>query len=432
MSPFQVQVHQNQYLPVGGDVVDAIVTVDSFGLAVNTQTAAHAAEVIIVDISGSMDSPRAKLLAAKDATAAAIDCLRDGVEFAVVVGADNAEVIFPKRGLAVADDESRAEAKRTVRKLRAGGGTAIGRWLRAADALFERVPDAIHHAILLTDGQNVGQKPEELAVDVARCVDRFQCDCRGVGADWDVDELRGIASSLLGSVDIIPDPADMVADFTTMMQQSMGKAISGAALRVWTPKGAHVEFVKQVQPSVEDLSARRTDVSERIGEYPTGAWGDECRDYHLRIRVTPQDAGAEMLAGRVQLVVDGETTTEAKILVVWTPDEALSTKINAAVAQATDQAELADAIQRGIKAWELGDVDTATTHLGRAVQLAHEAGDVVRLEQLERIVVTDDAATGIVRVRPDASRLDRMTVDTQSTKTVLRVPDASKGDARPT
>ena len=38
------------------------------------------------------------------------------------------------------------------------------------------------------------------------CEGSFQCDCRGVGTDWGVSELRRIASALLGTVDIIADP----------------------------------------------------------------------------------------------------------------------------------------------------------------------------------------------------------------------------------
>jgi hypothetical protein len=29
-----------------------------------------------------------------------------------------------------------------------------------------------------------------------------------VGTDWDVDELRKISTALLGTVDIVPDPAE--------------------------------------------------------------------------------------------------------------------------------------------------------------------------------------------------------------------------------
>ena len=74
---------------------------------------------------------------------------------------------------------------------------------------------------------------------------RFQCDCRGIGTDWDVDELRQIASTLLGSVDMVADAGDLVADFTAMMDAAMGKETGDVALRLWTPQGAEVAFVSR-------------------------------------------------------------------------------------------------------------------------------------------------------------------------------------------
>ena len=48
---------------------------------------------------------------------------------------------------------ARAEAKRAVGRLVAGGGTAMGSWLRLAKRIFESMPRATQrHAILLTDG----------------------------------------------------------------------------------------------------------------------------------------------------------------------------------------------------------------------------------------------------------------------------------------
>ena len=57
MSTFEVEVFQNEYLPSGGTEVNAIVTVSSAGLA-GAGEAPDAAEIVIVDCSGSMDVPR--------------------------------------------------------------------------------------------------------------------------------------------------------------------------------------------------------------------------------------------------------------------------------------------------------------------------------------------------------------------------------------
>ena len=157
-----------------------------------------------------------------------------------------------------------------------------------------------------------------------------------------------------------------------------------------------------------------------MGSYPTGAWGEELRDFHVRITVPARDLGDEMLAGRVSLVVDDQVISEAKLLAVWTDDLALSTRIDAEVARADGNAELAEAIQGGVRAWEAGDHDTATTLLGRAVQLADAAGDESRLDELRALVRIEDAAAGTVVIRPNVDRVAAMTVDTHSTKTVLR------------
>ena len=221
--------------------------------------------------------------------------------------------IFPKDGLVAASSETRSKAKTAVDKLTAGGGTAIGQWITHAHKLFTNHPAEIRHAILLTDGENEGETDAELDRALAASRDGFQCDCRGVGDEWKVPELRKIASALLGTVDVIPDPEDMPAEFRAMMESAMAKETGDVALRIWSPQGASPAVVMQVAPTIEDLTAKRCAVSELVGDYPTGAWGDESRDYHVSINVPARAIGEEMLAARVSLVVDGEVVSDAKV-----------------------------------------------------------------------------------------------------------------------
>ena len=75
-----------------------------------------------------------------------------------------------------------------------------------AGVLFTSVPQVVQrHAILLTDGENNEPAPV-LDEAIARATGYYQCDCRGVGVDWKVEEIRRIAQALLGTVDIIPSP----------------------------------------------------------------------------------------------------------------------------------------------------------------------------------------------------------------------------------
>ncbi|MEU2545529.1 VWA domain-containing protein [Streptomyces roseolus] len=426
---FSVDVYQNEYLPVGGRDVDAVVTVTATGGGTSgargVTTGGPAGVVIMVDCSGSMDYPPTKMEGARAATAAAIDTLRDGTSFAVVAGNHAAAPLYPDHGrLAVAGARTRAEAKEALGRLTADGGTAIGTWLRLADTLLGGEDLAIRHAVLLTDGRNEHETPEALRAALDACAGRFTCDARGVGTDWEVKEVTGIASALLGSADIVADPAGLAADFTAMMENVMGKGVADVALRLWTPVGAELVFVKQVAPTVADLTARRTDTGPRSGDYPLGSWGDESRDYHVRVRVPANAVGQEMLAARASLIVpdplggDARPVSQGLIRAVWTNDVAMTTAIDPQVAHYTGQAELADAIQAGLDARKSGDQDGATAKLGRAVQLAVASGNADTAKLLSKVVDVVDAAAGTVRLKAKVAEADEMTLETRSTKTV--------------
>ncbi|MFE1900724.1 hypothetical protein [Streptomyces yangpuensis] len=425
---FSVDVYQNEFLPEGGRDVHAIVTVTATGggsVTRGTPADGTAAVVIMVDCSGSMEYPAEKVRGAREATAAAVDTLRDGTAFAVIAGTHVAKEVYPGLGrLAVAGPATRAEAKEALRGLSAGGGTAIGTWLRLADGLLRGSTTAIRHGILLTDGRNEHEEPAVLRATLDACAGRFTCDARGVGTDWEVKEVTGIASALLGSADIVADPAHLTEDFTRMMEKVMGKEVADVSLRLWTPVGVEIQYVKQVAPTVQDLTDRRTDTGPRAGDYPTGSWGDESREYHVCVRVPGAAVGQEMLASRATLVrpaTGGEpeaVLAQGLVRAVWTNDVAASTAINPQVAHYTGQAELAQAIQQGLEARKMGDVDGATAKLGRAVQLASVSGNADTARLLSKVVDVVDAVAGTVRLKAKVADADEMTLETRSTQTV--------------
>ncbi|MEV7779939.1 VWA domain-containing protein [Kitasatospora sp. NPDC088351] len=436
---FDVDIFQNEFLADGAREVNAIVTVTATGggtsggrpLGVSdagSQGAGNqsAAVVIMVDCSGSMDYPASKMRGAREATAAAIGTVRDGVAFAVVAGTHEARDIYPGDGtLAIASEATRARAREALRRLNAAGGTAMGTWLAKADKLFlSRRDIAIRHAILLTDGNNEHESAADLDRAIERVTGHFTADCRGVGTDWKVDELRKISSALLGTVDIVAEPSGLAEDFRSMMAGAMGKQVADVALRIWTPANAVVKFVKQVAPSVEDLTGRRAEAGPRAGDYPTGSWGDESRDYHVCVEVPAAAVGNEMLAARVSLVLPPqagggpEVLTQGLVKAVWTDDLASSTRISPQVAHYTGQAELASSIQEGLEAHRAGDVDRATAKLGAAVRIAHATGNEGTFKLLQKVVDVVDPKEGTVRFRKDVSEADSMTLETRSTKTV--------------
>lgn len=415
---FTAEVFQNQYLPEDAKEVHAIMTVtveEGEGVAVAPSTGRLFG--IICDISGSMGGD--KIHAAKEAMVKVVNLLPEDAHFFIVTGAGKASVVFP---VSKATFEKKQQAIAAIKNIMANGGTLMSTWLAEALKQFTKIPDAVRQALLLTDGQNDDSDEQQLKKVLQQCEGIFQCDCRGVGTDWRVAQLREIATKLLGTTDIIPNAEMIEADFRAILEKAMSKDVSDVSLRLWTPQGAKVLFCKQVSPDIVDLTHRAKSVKPQVVDYPTGAWGKkESRDYHFCIEVKAGNVGDEMLAGRASLVytINGTETkvAEARILATWTDDDAKSTKINRRVAHYTGQAELAESIQEGLEARSRGDIEVATAKLGKAVQLAHESGNEATAKLLKTVVDVQDAPTGTVKLKREVAKEDAMALETRSTKT---------------
>ncbi len=419
MLGFALTCFHNPYLPPQGSHVDAILTVSAHGEAVLRSAAASdgvpaVAEVLLVDVSGSMLGQ--KIVAARAAATVAVEGLRPGTRFAVLAGSNVVRQVYPVQGgLAIASTSTCPDAAVVLRSLWASGGTRIGVWLAEAARLLAP-EDGIRHVTLLTDGQDAGP-PGELAAAVESVRGVFQCDCRGVGSDWSVPQLRGIADALLGTCDIVADPRNLAADFAAITASLMGLGTASVALHVWTPAGVAVEHIKQVHPFVQDLAGVPDPRTARTVVYPTGAWGEESRDFHLRLIVPPGEVDDEILAARVTLRDGDDTVQKALVRGIWTDDVELSTRVQREVAHYVAQSELGVAIQEGLAARRRGDDAAAERRLGDAVALAYASGNVDALDGLERVVAVEDAPTGLVRLRSGVAAVDEMTLDTRSTKT---------------
>jgi len=423
-SGFKLTISQNKYLARGAREVNAVVTVESSGLGGfgTGRPTTNMAEVIILDTSASMEWPITKIVAARQAAMKAVDNLRDGVSFAVIAGNHVAGMVYPREERTVeANRHTKIEAKAAIGGLAPSGGTAMGTWLQLADKLFAPHRDAIRHAILLTDGKNEHETPEQFAATLSMVAGNFVCDCRGVGTDWEPEELRRVSSALLGSVDIIPDPSGLEADFRAMTEHAMGKTIADVMLRIWRPQASRLKFVRQVLPHVEDLTERGVAAGRMAYDFPTGSWGNEIREYHICVEVTPGEIGQEMRAAWVRLIAPGdppEVLASGNVLAEWTDEESLYTQIDPQVAHYTGQQELAEAIQAGLRAKRLGDLETATTRFGRAVALARQTGNEATAALLDKVVDVIDYETGTVRLKSVVEKVDELSLDTRSTRTV--------------
>lgn len=391
---FGVSAHHNEYLPVGDATVDIILSVRA-SPGGSPLPPSRLAVVVLLDRSGSMGSPQAKMRAARQATIAAVDALPDGVAFAVIAGNQGAAPLYPSLpGLAASDETTRAEARAAIRRVEPHGGTAIGSWLRLAGSVLAGRPEAIGHALLLTDGRNETESRDELRAAVGECA--FTADCVGIGSaegthDWDGTELLEIAGAL-GANPVVPveDPQALPGALTRILGHALSAGTGDARLRIRLPDIATIRFVKQVHPVTADLTGRGD-----AGDYPLGAWsaGDR-RDFHIGLDVGPLPAGTRR---RVAWFASDDGP-EVAATVEGTDDEPLFTAVHPTVAHYTAQQELATAVEQGTAALAAGDPAEATRLLRRVVALARAAGDTGKLALLGRVVHLDDP----VRLRDDA------------------------------
>ncbi|MFD0382915.1 hypothetical protein ACFQ2B_12655 [Streptomyces stramineus] len=260
--------------------------------------------------------------------------------------------------------------------------------------------------MLLTDGRNEHDRPGELEDALTACAGRFTCDARGIGDQWAATELREIATRLHGVADAVEDHSDLEAEFRTMMTSAMGKALPDIRIRVRLREGSELRFLKQVFPTELDLTAEGVRAEESVWEFPTGAWGDEARDFHLCVTADPagDPRGEDLQLASVTLVAGDQQPGTATprialprpspLLVHWTDDPVLSTRVHPRVAHYGGHADLGRAVVAGCEAYERGERATAEAEWGRAVRLAGELRDEKMLRRLGRLVTVTDLPPG--------------------------------------
>jgi hypothetical protein len=402
---FIVEVDATSDLAVDDDHVTALITVRAAGTGA---LATRHAEVLIMDRSRSM-LYQAKMREAQHAACAAIDALPDTVLLGVIAGSNSAERIFPPHaGLAAADDATKAAAKRAVMNLRAGGGTAIGQWLSAAGELFTTGPAAgvVRHAVLYSDGKNEHETRPELDAALNACTDRFVCDVRGLGDDWDYRELQHIADAMHGEAASVTNVTDFTADFTGLMRRMQRLAVPRTYLRLRPDRRFKITSVKQARPVDVDLTAQQQPSGGTGIDVPLGAWAEGIRIYRVVLHFEP---GA--------LPLEQEVRATPVELLAETPSGALEQRADAALAVCRRRIprdgtkpsppthwekleKLTITIRSCVDAWEDGQTAEADDELDSAIRLAREISDI-RLRLLEEVAITRD---GRARLRPDVTR----------------------------
>jgi Mg-chelatase subunit ChlD len=416
---FDLIVETSRELARDADSLAALVTVAARRSEDGAAMASSAAEVIIMDRSLSMHR-HGKLEEAKQAVRTAIEALSADTHFAVIAGNHTAEQAYPPSGaLRRATAGAKDEARLWVADIEAIGGTAMSTWLTLADQLFGQAHDAVRHAVLFTDGINEHETSEKLDSALDACRDHFVCDVRGVGTDWNPGELRRIAGALQGEVEAIIEIADLRDDFTRLMAHAQTLVVPRAYLRLKLDSHFRLESVRQIRPAENDLTGHQIPQDGGVTDIPLLAWGEESRDYLLKLRVEPgTPTGEELRAARIDVVADSRSgrpavpcAKPASLAVRWLAHRE-PPPVHRRVTEAMDAIRLSAATQAGLAAYGRGEMETATRQFAAAVSIARSLGATAHLARLRRVVTIDELDH--VRLRPQISPEDLRIVDTGS------------------
>ncbi|MBA3924529.1 MAG: VWA domain-containing protein, partial [Nostocaceae cyanobacterium] len=150
MSNFKAEIFQNQFLPQGSREVNAIMTISvEDGEGITATLSNNRVFGVICDTSGSMGGN--KIHAVKYAMSKVVSLLPEDAYFFIVTGSSRANVVYP---VSQATSLHKQQALAAIKNITANGGTLISTWLEQALAEFQKMPQAVRQALLLTDGQN--------------------------------------------------------------------------------------------------------------------------------------------------------------------------------------------------------------------------------------------------------------------------------------
>lgn len=408
-------VSQQKFLPAGAGEQDlhAIVTVEVSG-ADGTAPGPALAEVLVVDCSTSMDSPEEKFRAAKNAAVAAIGLLPAGTPFAVIAGTQSGVTVYPPQSdgvtarMAVASAATKAAAEAAVRRQVAAGGTCVGNWLHRAAEMLAGQSAPIKHVLMLTDGRNEHDSIRPLAGVLAETAGRFVCDAWGIGAGWDAEVLLQVTRALHGSADAVRAESDLVQAYERLVRGLLDKAVPELTLTVEAFPGSRLRYVRQTFPNEMTLTAE----AGEPGAYVTRAWGNETRRFHVCVTVDPEGRlhGEELMAAEIGVRLPAAAgvlpPVPQPLVVNWTDDPALSGMTDEQVLHFRHYEQLGKAVADAVDAYHREEFDRVEQLLGTAVALAQRAGARRQLAELRRLVDIQDAAAGVVSLRPDIAPVD--------------------------
>lgn len=209
---------------------------------------------LVIDKSGSMTGQKIKK--AKEAAIAAMDRLHSDDVVSVIVYDQGVRVLLPATKLS-----DKSAAKQAVRKIHAGGSTALFAGVSKGAAEVQKFLDDnnVNRVILLSDGRaNVGpDSPSELgSLGASLLKEKISVTTMGLGLDYHEDLMAQLAIKSNGNHLFIEKADELIAVF----QREFDDVLSVVAQEVTISINVH-EGLRPVRVLGQDAEIRGQDVT---------------------------------------------------------------------------------------------------------------------------------------------------------------------------
>ncbi|MBA2663390.1 MAG: VWA domain-containing protein [Bradymonadaceae bacterium] len=302
--------------------------------------------VFVLDVSSSMKT--AEIGALKEAARLGVDQLNVG-DFVSVIAFQSVayEIVEPTR---IRDASTRANIKNRIEVIDQfqGGGTDLEYALTKAEHQLVSVPDykQVRRIMVFTDGQVTGQ-PADCLRRAAEIADRgIAIDAMGFGQEFDFRFVQRLVSYSNGFTAKIDRPEDIKKVFQSRVRDMTNVIAKNVRLDLnFTPQ-VRAQHGYRYSPEISYLGRMRLPGDVRTISIPIGTIErDKEYSYLVTCAVQARAVGnirlikADLHYDIPTLGIEGGSSTQS-IVVQYTDDPQLLTRLNGEVERAFDEAEV--------------------------------------------------------------------------------------------
>jgi Ca-activated chloride channel family protein len=340
---------------------------------------------LVLDRSGSMTGE--KLRTMKEAVKNIIDQLSEEDLISIVSFESRTEVLVSAQHAG----EKKA-LKRSIEKIRDGGGTNIAPALNAALRLVSAHTneERVSKIILLTDGEATDRQEDSYRIADEAGVKRIPIVGLGFGQDWNEKFLielsdRSIQAnpgSHLGMADYIPRPEDANKIFQEVYQ-SMQVVAKDLAVTIRMVQGLEARRIWQVVPLIRELGSSA--VEGRAIHIPVGQLERSGAAYLVEIMLPPRPEGTVRFAQAditFSTAEFGPQRLSNDLILNYTSDPAAAEEMNVRVMNIVEKVQAFRLQTQALDDIQLGDVGNATRKLRQAVTILLNQGETELADQM--------------------------------------------------